>query len=402
MRKPYDFLKSQDFTSHFSNFDLTMNPWVVISLFGVGQGLFLSFGLFFLKRGKRLANRILAALIFLFSLRLAEFVGYWTNFFRDFPHFAFTTVSFQFLFGVLLYFYARAVTAEKFPFKKYDLLHFLPFAIQFISLLPFYLESQEYKITVLKNTIFTDNPILSTRFFITESLQNLQMLVYTALILRLIKTYHQKTNGAFLSIERLNLKWLRNLTIGFGFFIALDFVQLLEMWLWGYEYIFTIDTVVIVASAILIYAIGYMALRQPEVISGTLALKNAPKYERSSLTAARAEAYLKKLFIAMEDDKLFAHRDLNLETLARKLAVSQHHLSQIINEKLHQNFSDFVNGRRIAEAKKILSDPERDHYTILSIAIEVGFNNKASFNAAFKKHAGMTPSQFRNAAKQPS
>ena len=104
----------------------------------------------------------------------------------------------------------------------------------------------------------------------------------------------------------------------------------------------------------------------------------------------------------MEEDKLFTDSDLNLQLLAQKLAISPYYLSQIINVKLHKNFFDFINRYRIDEAKKILSQPKNDHYTILSIAYEVGFNNKTSFNAAFKKHTSRTPSQFRNSQKQHS
>ena len=77
------------------------------------------------------------------------------------------------------------------------------------------------------------------------------------------------------------------------------------------------------------------------------------------------------------------------------LSVPQHHLSQILNEKLNQNFFDFVNNYRIQEAKKLLVSPDGGLLTILAIAEEVGFNSKSAFNNAFKKVTNTTPSEFR-------
>jgi len=37
--------------------------------------------------------------------------------------------------------------------------------------------------------------------------------------------------------------------------------------------------------------------------------------------------------------------------------------------------------------------------TVLNVAHDVGFNSRSTFNAAFKKHAGATPSQYREAAQ---
>ena len=356
--------------------------------------------LFFYKRGNRIANRLLAILVFLFSMRLAEFVGYWTNFFLEFPHLAFTTVSFQFLFGPLLYLYAKSLTEVNIPLRRRDFLHFLPFILELMLLAPFYFKGSEYKIIVLKRIIYTATPIFTTRFFIVEAAQNLQMLIYTILTLNLLKRYHQSAYKGSLSFTKLSLKWLRNLSFGFAIFVLLDFGFLVEIWLFGYQYVVEVNSVLIISSAILIYCLGYFGFRQPEVFMN--ALKKSPQYEKSTLSDAQSKLYLKKLFRVMEEDKLFTDNDLNLQLLARKLAISPYYLSQIINVKLHKNFFDFINRYRIDEAKKILSQPKNDHYTILSIAYEVGFNNKTSFNAAFKKHTSRTPSQFRNSQKQHS
>jgi len=63
---------------------------------------------------------------------------------------------------------------------------------------------------------------------------------------------------------------------------------------------------------------------------------------------------------------------------------------------MNQNVFDFVNTYRVNEAKEKLCNPKYDHYTILGIALECGFNSKASFNRIFKIKTSETPSQFKN------
>ncbi|MEO0902667.1 MAG: helix-turn-helix domain-containing protein, partial [Bacteroidota bacterium] len=71
-------------------------------------------------------------------------------------------------------------------------------------------------------------------------------------------------------------------------------------------------------------------------------------------------------------------------------------LSILINHKMGQHFFDFVNSYRIQSAVDILKDPTKKKVTILEILYEVGFNSKSSFNTAFKKHTGHTPTTYRS------
>jgi AraC-like DNA-binding protein len=125
-------------------------------------------------------------------------------------------------------------------------------------------------------------------------------------------------------------------------------------------------------------------------------LPPAPRrYEKSTLTLERADTYLQRLRDLMNTEKPYLDGALTLQKLAKAVAISPHHLSQTINEQLNQNFIDFINAYRIEEARRMLADPAKKHYSILAVSEEVGFNSKSAFNTAFKKHANMTPSEFR-------
>jgi len=97
----------------------------------------------------------------------------------------------------------------------------------------------------------------------------------------------------------------------------------------------------------------------------------------------------------MVSEKPFLDSDITLPNLAKRLAISTHHLSQVINDKLQKNFFEFVNYYRVEEAKENIAEPANHNLNLAEIGFDVGFNSISSFNAAFKKHSGTTPSQYR-------
>ena len=100
----------------------------------------------------------------------------------------------------------------------------------------------------------------------------------------------------------------------------------------------------------------------------------------------------RELIRLVETDKPYLESDLTLNTLADRLDIPLHHLSQIINQFEEQNFNDFINKYRVEEFIKRAS---RDrHLSFLAIALDSGFNSKSTFNAVFRKHKGMTPTQY--------
>jgi AraC-like DNA-binding protein len=164
---------------------------------------------------------------------------------------------------------------------------------------------------------------------------------------------------------------------------------------------YTIETIpnllVPFGASLLIYSMGYMRMRRTGRALSEDTKPAAKKYEKSTLTSERSERYLNKLLRFMEEEKPYSDGDLTIQRLAEKLSVPAPHLSQTINERLGQTFSDFINSYRVEEAKRKLLDPALKHLSVLGIAEEVGFNSKSSFNSVFKKHTNMTPSEFRNA-----
>ena len=123
--------------------------------------------------------------------------------------------------------------------------------------------------------------------------------------------------------------------------------------------------------------------------------KEKEKYKSSSLNPLFVEEKTKQLKHLMEEDRLYREENISLQSLAEQLSLSSHQLSQILNETLKQSFSDFINSYRIAEVRKIFSNPKGAEKKNSTVAQEVGFNSLTAFYKAFKKYTGMTPSQFK-------
>lgn len=124
--------------------------------------------------------------------------------------------------------------------------------------------------------------------------------------------------------------------------------------------------------------------------------KGNEKYSNSGLSEDQKEQLLNDISSLMEKEKLYLKADLTVSDIADKLGVYGKYISQVINEKFDKNFYNFVNEYRINEARRMLISPEWKHLSIEGIGNSAGFNSKSSFNTAFKKFTGLTPSYFRD------
>lgn len=110
-------------------------------------------------------------------------------------------------------------------------------------------------------------------------------------------------------------------------------------------------------------------------------------------------ALIKQLIVQMEQNQVFLNNKLSLISLSELIGSNRHKVSRLINLHFHKNYNDFVNEYRVNYLKKSLLKQENSSYTLLYLAIEAGFNNKVSFNKAFKKFTGMTPSEYVKSKK---
>lgn len=388
--------------------EASLSLLAILNLLGSAQALLLALALLTNRREGGAARRILAALVFAMAVIIFGAVMRTSHYEFVYPHLSRVHDPFVFLGGPLLFLYLRTLVRRERKLARTDYLHFLPFALCVAYLAPYYLRSSAYKLNFMWAEFY--HPSLGYWYYVRSGLLLLQVAIYLTLVVVLLVRYSRalKAKGATRSqSERAVLFQVRFMLFGF---LVLFVGGLLRYTL---DQTARTNLLVPLGASALIYSLGYLGLRKPEVLTGdttsgsgetsaaqadtTGADESLPakKYEKSTLTPERAERYLRRLLSHMETEKPYVDGELTLPKLAERLSIPAPHLSQIINERLQQNFFDFVNTYRVEEAKRRLLDPAKRHYSVLAVAEEVGFNSKSSFNAVFKKHVQMTPSEFR-------
>jgi AraC-like DNA-binding protein len=365
----------------------------VLCLLGAAQGLLLALALVVSGRGNRFASRTLAALILCVSVFVCGAVLRTSAYIFALPHLAWVHDPFPFACGPLLYLYLRAITSGRRRLARRDLAHFVPFALCTLYLLPSFFQSTDAKLSAL--AVEYTRPTLGGWYYVRSALVVTHFLAYLVVVIRMLWRYTRrvKAEGAA-AADRAALAQIRFLVA------ACVCIWLAAVLRFALDQTARTNLLVPLLVSGVVYGLGYMNMsgRAAEADESEAKGEPAPtKYERSTLTPERAERYLKRLLDVMESERPYTDGDLTLQKLAERLAIPAQHLSQTVNGRLNQTFSDFVNSYRVEEAKRKLTDPRLKHYSVLAIAEDVGFNSKSSFNAVFKKHTGMTPSEFRNA-----
>ncbi|MEL6812180.1 MAG: helix-turn-helix domain-containing protein [Bacteroidota bacterium] len=236
---------------------------------------------------------------------------------------------------------------------------------------------------------FLENMILSTRinarFFIYRAAMVLQVVFYSILIAR--ELYYRQHD----QFNTYGMKGWHKTTLflyaGFGL------AYLIQMVVYGFFN--SIQTIVLYFAIFMAIMAGWILLFVTRILLVPEMLKWRPKTIRTPLSSDRKAELIKRIETLMDQETLFLDQDLRLYDLAHRSGVSQHQLSQILNESFEMNFYEFVNSYRIKSAKQFLLAKEYSNYTIDAIAQEVGFKSKSTFYQAFRKFVGTTPSAFR-------
>lgn len=369
-------------------------------LVGIFLAIFLLL-LILIKKKKSHADKVLA--FWLFLIIINQVLNYFvvTGDIYQYPHWLGVEFPFPVLNGVFLYFYSLALTGNVFKNKWVVLLHLLPAISLIILAIPFYSLTGEEKIIVYEN----DGLGFEWYVFYSNILVPLSGLFYAVWSLLLIKKHRQNIQENFSNTDKKELLWLRYLSIGF-----------IAIWVLT---IFFENVIIFSAVVVLVLFIGFFGINQLNIFYAPIADISEPvetgnnfekskeetskpraiskRYAKSGLNEEIASQIYAKLNALMNGDALYKNEDLTLSELAKTLNAHPNHLSQVINEREGKNFYNYINSLRIKEFIKLASLPKNKKYTMISLAYDVGFSTKSTFNKHFKAYTGKTPTEFFNA-----
>ncbi|RKQ95157.1 helix-turn-helix domain-containing protein [Maricaulis maris] len=312
------------------------------------------------------------------------------------PHLVGADLAIKMVLGPAVFFFARAlVSTTSRRFGGFDWLVLLGPVLVLVAMLPFASLSADQKLALADPATRNPDHYRIALYTCTASLVIFLTFTgcYLILALRLQMRHRRRMMDAFANIERKSLDWLR--TILFVFAGAWTFFAIKQiLWMTGTS-IPVLNIALAFTETLAIAAFAYLGVHQPALPSDRAAKAEAP-IRRPILTEQRMTRTAAKLLGALEADKLYADSDLSLQKLSDVTGVTKNHISETLSQHVGVNFFDFVNSHRADEAKRLLSETDLN---TLEVALEVGFNSRSTFNAAFKKHVGTPPSQYRAKAR---
>ncbi|MFZ4546021.1 MAG: helix-turn-helix domain-containing protein [Bacteroidales bacterium] len=345
------------------------------------------------------------------------------------------------LFIPVFYLYILTVTTPGVRLSKTHFIHFFPsLAISCLNI-PYVMASKAEKLDFISHgySILNNNSLFSYLLVVYMTgilgIFTFQLIYYSIKAFKLYRKHLVYIENRFSYTENINLDWLLALIICFVvFFVFNDILYLI-----GFRQQVFVQIIYNIAMLGITLYVGYRGLMQKDLKESDPGLGSIPelkpstafnkfenqnlntkddhvslqpqqiqidsaisksesikKYSGSSLTLNQKEELLIKLAKLMQHEKIFINHKLSIEDVAFKLESNTKYISQIINETYNKNFYNFINNYRIEEAKKLLLLAENEKYSILGIAQSVGFVSKSTFNGAFKRFTGLTPTEFKN------
>jgi AraC-like DNA-binding protein len=378
---------------------MLFNLFNTIVLLGCLQGFIFS-GLMYRSQDKRLAERILATLLFLCSLAslhiyLSESNVPWQV---GVALSLVPTIIFMAI-GPLIYFYTLCLLEPNFDLKGKYKLHFLPVIIDLLPIFCAWFLTIGYMLQYFTQDYLTEwGDIIDKYNSYSDVPRWISVSIYLLLAKNLLTAFNEKLKPHERKKQIQQFRWLSLFLNTFLIF------QLL--WL-----AFLIPYIIPSLRSNLLISVGYYPIYIPLSfliyllgVKGFLFFRLSTKASSESniqLTPEQSGKLVKAIVQAMEEDKLYLKPDLDLTQLVNHIGSDQRRVSHVLNTYLLKSFNNFVNYYRIEEVKRKMIAPGNEHLTLTGIAYESGFNSQSTFQRVFKQLTQLSPKEFLQQQKQP-
>lgn len=364
-------------------------------LLGIVQAAFLSFFFFSRENRQKSFNVFHGLLLLSIAACLLEIFLLYTGYIIHVLHLVDFSETFALLIGPFFYFFVLALARGQ-VHRKQLWIHFSLPIVYTIALVPFLISPLNVKYNAYINAYHPDWPFrevamsFDPRMFVLTKWHTYLVLVslgvYSVLSgIEIIRAFRQKKQS-FWKPETYPLKMLKDGVLRIiSFSVLIVIVKIFNKNDTG-------DHLFAAFASLLVYFTSFSVINRSGFFKQT-PLNEQQKYKTSTISTDQIQATVQKLLDIMQKEKPFLRPNFSLPDLAQQLNVSIHLLSQVINDGLGKSFFEMTAEYRIEEAKLLLK--AQSNIKIEEIAEQVGYNSKSSFNTAFKKITGKTPSEFR-------
>lgn len=215
--------------------------------------------------------------------------------------------------------------------------------------------------------------------------------VYLVAILRRLTTYRAHIRQLYSDAEERDLRWVDVMMVMLVLIWVAGAFSLADDNLAGGTLFVEELFLALIAGGLLILNI-FAPITPP---SSRIAVPDDEpdlKYARSALTSAHVEKLAVRLETAMQKDTLYLDPNLSLQKLSQHVGALPNHVSQTLNQQIGSSFFDYVARWRIEASKPLITASDA---SVLTVAMDVGFNSRSAFYKAFKRDTGMTPKGYR-------
>ncbi|HBS57143.1 MAG TPA: AraC family transcriptional regulator [Stenotrophomonas sp.] len=361
-----------------------MAPWTIVFAIGAAQAVLLSLALW--RRPVNAgANRVLAAWIALIGIDLAVKAVYWNPSTYGTAKALRLVGLFPFLYGSLFYVYVKVLTEAR-SARWRDALHLSGFAFVLALHAGIFLHglvpADGWPARWLPDTAGLEGWRLNIALYAYS-------LTYVVAGLVQVGRYRHRLRQRHSDTDRRSLHWIDAMSVSQIVIWLIATVQWLARIPW-------IDYPLIYGSvAAWVFLMGYLSLVQGPVQIEPAAEPDAAEPDAPAETDDPRFADVQtRLSQLMAGPQVYREPALTIGQLAKRAGYPEYLVSAVINRRFQENFWEYINRLRIEAAAQHLADAA-DTRTILDIAYACGFTSKSTFNAAFKRQIGATPSAFR-------
>jgi AraC-like DNA-binding protein len=317
-----------------------------------------------------------------------------------------------FLLAPVLYFYFKTLLDKSFNFSKKDYIHFLPATLYLI-----------YSVIVF----LTDKVVLREYYFYEDGKDKdfstwyqivglLSLTYYLIQSLKIYNNYKTITYNVVSFADSVMFKWAQRFLIAFLMLITIRILFFIVNPEWDefgrkfwYYICFSILFYYVSISGYTNSILSTTFFKDSPLnpgndlklkMNGNIEMENSLSFpDDNKLLGEKTEIldltiWKEKIEKLMLIDKMYENPELVISDLSSKLDTHSKKVSQVINQGFNMNFNDFVNHHRTKALISKIEEGEHNIQTLLSLALECGFNSKSTFNRAFKRATSLNPKEY--------